>query len=63
MTFAAMSLGVNNVVDYLLVSSDDTPYIQIYIWSDELGFGTKFADPATTPGSASRGCSFSKNKK
>ena len=63
MTFSAMALGINNVVDYVVVSSDSSPYIQIYVWSDQLGFGTKFADPATTPTQAGRGVAFSRTKK
>ena len=43
--------------NFMAVGHSTSPFITAYPWSD-LGFGTKFADPATLPPSNGRGVDF-----
>ena len=42
------SNSVTPVAQYIAVAHQTSPYVTVYPWSAS-GFGTKFADPATTP--------------
>ena len=37
---------------------DASPFISVYRWVDQVGFGTKFSDPATLPTGVGRGVKF-----
>ena len=45
---------------YLAVAHTTSPYITVYPWTSS-GFGTKFANPAVSPGNSGFGVDFHPN--
>lgn len=44
---------------YIVVTSDASPYVRVYPWSNAAGFGTPYANPATLPAGSSYGAAWS----
>lgn len=49
----------NNNDTALLASSDTTPYVFAFPWSNSTGFGTRYSNPATLPTGSGQGAAFS----
>jgi len=47
-----------NVNNFLALAHSTSPYITVYPWFTNTGFGTKYTDPVTAPTGTAYGVSF-----